>query len=642
VLAQNNWLGNTPGLESDWGTATNWSLGTVPQTNADIVAFLGTGSATVNLAAPYTIQVLGFDATAQAYTITGQPLILDSNQTVSSEVIVVAAGAALQQINVPVVATNSNTAGTIYCRLGSGTNLTLAGGLTMTKEFQVNDQPANSAIPGGTLRINGGHLQFDGNMNVREHATVTLNPATVGGSSELRCTDNNARVNLENPLPGFAGRMVIGTTSSTTHNGRIYLTGEINMPHELRWNAGGTSGTNTADQTYGVDILGPGKVAEHSGPMVFRDLSSGITGTNATYKIDTSDDVLIVSGTISGNAAGYTTPRLQKLGTGIAIFTAANTYPFITEVRAGTLLVNNTSGSGVGGGTFDIYNTSLGGGGNGSISGTLNVRGGATFTVGGDRTAAGFGLGTFTAGTVNFLGTGAGGCTVNFQLKSPTEHDRVVTAGTMQIQGGVNLVVTTVPGFAPAPGQSYDLLDWGTRTGTGTPAARLQLPVLPLGLGWDTTTFATDGRISIIQTGWSYALWLAANFTSAEQADPQISGETADVEGDGETNLMEYAMATPPKSATPLLSRSGPIVNVGGTDYFGIKFRRPKNILDVTYTVQTSTDLTAAPAFSDVLTPLGPIIDNGDGTETVVWYDATPTLPAPEQRYIRIKITKAP
>ena len=75
--AQNNWLGNTPGFENDWGTATNWSLGTVPSTNLDIAAFLATGSATVNLAAPQTVQVLGMDATAQPYTFTGAALTLD-------------------------------------------------------------------------------------------------------------------------------------------------------------------------------------------------------------------------------------------------------------------------------------------------------------------------------------------------------------------------------------------------------------------------------------------------------------------------------------------------------------------------------------------------------------------------------------
>ena len=498
--AQNNWLGNTAGLESDWGTATNWSLGTVPATNLDIAAFLATGSATVNLAAPQTVQVIGFDATAQPYTFTGAALTIDNNQSISSEALVATAGMGAVNFQNPLIFTNSNTSGGGYVRLGSGASVRMSGGVTVIKDVQVNDNPANAASPGGTLRIQGGNLDLQATLLVREHATVTLNPATVSGTGQIRDTDNNSRINIENSLPGYGGSLLIGTSGSTTHNGKIFLTAEgISISSSLLWNAVGASGTNTADQTYGVDIPGAGKVATHSGAMTFGNLTaSGATGTTATYKIDTSDDILFVTGAIGGTATGYTTPKLQKQGAGIAVFSGANTYPFVTEVRAGTLLVNNTSGSGLGGGTFDIFNTALGGGGTGTITGNLNVRALSIFTPGGDPALPGFGLGTFTAGSVNFTGTGTNGSTINFQIKSPAELDRVVTAGAMNIQAAVKLLVTTVAGFSPAPGQSYDLLDWGTRTGTGDLAPLLTLPALGPGILWDKTTFNTNGAVNIV------------------------------------------------------------------------------------------------------------------------------------------------
>ena len=247
------WLGNTLGLESDWATATNWSLGTVPATNADIAAFLATGSATVNLAAPQTVQVIGFDATAQPYTFTGAALTIDNNQSISSEGVVATSGAGAINFQNPILFTNSNTSGGGYVRLGTRANVTMSGGVTIVKDVQFNDNPANAAGPGGALRIQGGHLDLQATLLVREHAIVTLNPATVSGSGQIRDTDNNSRINIENSLPGYGGSLLIGTSGSTSHNGKIFLTAEgINMASGLIWNAGGASGTNTPDQTYGV------------------------------------------------------------------------------------------------------------------------------------------------------------------------------------------------------------------------------------------------------------------------------------------------------------------------------------------------------------------------------------------------------
>ena len=75
--------------------------------------------------------------------------------------------------------------------------------------------------------------------------------------------------------------------------------------------------------------------------------------------------------------------------------------------------------------------------------------------------------------------------------------------------------------------------------------------------------------------------WRRANFTASELANPQISGDAADPDGDGISNLMEYAMGLPPKTrnSNPLNPQ---IVN----GYFTITYSRSKAAKDVAATLQ--------------------------------------------------------
>lgn len=59
---------------------------------------------------------------------------------------------------------------------------------------------------------------------------------------------------------------------------------------------------------------------------------------------------------------------------------------------------------------------------------------------------------------------------------------------------GPTLRVLLISGFVPAAGQRFDVLNWGTLTGSfGT----LELPVLPAGLSWDTSQLYTTGELIV-------------------------------------------------------------------------------------------------------------------------------------------------
>jgi hypothetical protein len=72
--------------------------------------------------------------------------------------------------------------------------------------------------------------------------------------------------------------------------------------------------------------------------------------------------------------------------------------------------------------------------------------------------------------------------------------------GALQASGAVSLAGTllvTNNAFLPAVGSSFDILDWGTLTGT---FSQVTLPSLPAGRAWDTSQLYTTGVISVVST----------------------------------------------------------------------------------------------------------------------------------------------
>ena len=93
----------------------------------------------------------------------------------------------------------------------------------------------------------------------------------------------------------------------------------------------------------------------------------------------------------------------------------------------------------------------------------------------------------------------------------------------------------------------------------------------------------------------TWASWLGSEFSAGEQADALVSGPDADPDGDGRSNVLEYALASSPKTndanvglevftANPIRLRH-PIVNAG----------------DITYTIERSDDLANWTEVSDLV-----------------------------------------
>ena len=123
--------------------------------------------------------------------------------------------------------------------------------------------------------------------------------------------------------------------------------------------------------------------------------------------------------------------------------------------------------------------------------------------------------------------------------------------------------------------------------------------------------------------------WLLANF-GPEPRNPLIAGEMADPDNDSSPNLMEYSLGTNPNLSEPpgyVLDT----VDVEGIDYLRITITRNPAATDVTYTVQTTSDLTDPGSWSDLDTEI--LLDTPTG---LVVRD---TLGGPS-RFIRLRVTR--
>lgn len=227
--------------------------------------------------------------------------------------------------------------------------------------------------------------------------------------------------------------------------------------------AGGTIGMNNTTDGGTVslgELKGIGGLVGLPGVA----LTVGALGTDATF-----------GGTLSAGS-------VTKIGAGTWTLTAASTYSGPTLISAGTIKIDNTSGS-----AFGTGNVTIGGGGKltgaGAFTGSLLNQG--VYAPGNSPA-----LVTLSA----FTQTGTGLLEMEIAgLARGTGYDALNVTGATVFNG--TLRVLFIDGFAPAAGQSFDLFNYGSASGT---FSSLELPSLSGGLAWDTSGLYIDGTLAIV------------------------------------------------------------------------------------------------------------------------------------------------
>ncbi|MBC8008712.1 MAG: hypothetical protein H7067_01285 [Burkholderiales bacterium] len=126
--------------------------------------------------------------------------------------------------------------------------------------------------------------------------------------------------------------------------------------------------------------------------------------------------------------------------------------------------------------------------------------------------------------------------------------------------------------------------------------------------------------------------WRFAAFGAGQLANPAISGNLADPDGDDHCNLLEYALGSEVLSAdvTPLAVA---VVD----NHLALTFRRRLGATDITYTPEVGSDLSGWTSGPSVIEET--IVEaSGDGFETIRARDLT-ALGATPRRFMRLRVT---
>ena len=341
---------------------------------------------------------------------------------------------------------------------------------------------------GGVLQLNGYNQNnsiywgaLSNNLVVPTGQTGTLlcparvaNNGLVGtltGGGIVNLVVDYVRGSLYGDWSAFSGQIYVGPRSGTADfrinnaygyaNAAIYLSNGITM-----YNDNGNGQMTDIGELAGSSgaTLGPGNG----------------NSTNPTWRIGARNTTNNYAGRIVD--AGTTT--LNKIGTGTFILSGvSNTFSGGTTISGGTLLANNTNGSATGYGTVTVMN---GGtlGGTGIISGTVTVNAGGALAPGNP-------IGTLTFSNSLILNT----MSTNYFSITTGPLSNTVAKVLGGLTCGGTLVVNNTGNAPLAEGNSFKLFNAASYSGS---FAGFNLPVLPVGLGWNTGALNTNGVISVV------------------------------------------------------------------------------------------------------------------------------------------------
>jgi autotransporter-associated beta strand protein len=416
----------------------------------------------------------------------------------------------------------------------SATELRITGGTLLSQEGASWSGAANSSVSIGysatnvasLLHVTGGNLNFGGSFMIGAHAGATGENKFLmtGGSitqaiNQIRIGANNGGImevsgGVVNALAGIQFGSS-GVTTTWTTNAVFRLSGgEVNLNNQSFVLNAGNVPTNLTN----LLVMGNGTASSGSLLNFRRFVTTGasaqaeihfngakvVAGTNAGSDflnalpgmttsvkeggvwVDTgsgSNSVTIAANLLSGaiNDGG-----LIKTGARTLNLSGTNTYRGLTQVRVGTLLVN---GSALSSQTVVSQGATLGG------SGSL-----LSVVLEGGTLAPGNSPGLLTAYELN----GSNG-TFQFQLGAPTtrgiSYDAINITNLLTLGANTDFTFEVLDNYNFASGDSYDLFNFGSIDAANFDITKLDIALPTLNsneLTWDTTSFTTDGMVSVV------------------------------------------------------------------------------------------------------------------------------------------------
>ncbi|MCP5533476.1 MAG: autotransporter-associated beta strand repeat-containing protein [Akkermansiaceae bacterium] len=369
----------------------------------------------------------------------------------------------------------------------AGGSVSLSSSRTLTVGALDSNTTFSGAITGAgaLVKTGGGNLTFGGSTANTYTGLTTINEGTLtlAKNDSVTALAGSVVVNAGATLAADSnksGRIADSASITITGAGAQFLFGanQNDTINVLGINDGGTvniggSGSNLRPNG-GITSTGGGSITGSAG-------NGGLNFNGGTRTITVSDNTLAIGVSLSNGG-------LTKDGDGTLSLTASSTYSGDTTVTAGTLLVNNGSGSGTGSGLVNVSTTGTLGG-----SGTI---GGAT-TISGTL-APGNSPGTLSFGSdLGLNGTAILEIELDPTLMTPGGgfNDLLAVTGNLTLDGLLNVTATSGDFLTATLGDTWTLATYGgTLTDNGLSFG--SMPALDVGYSWALDT-STAGSVNL-------------------------------------------------------------------------------------------------------------------------------------------------
>ncbi len=493
------------------GAAATVTVPTVTTNSVGNITFNAAGSSGYNLAAGSSttskINLVGTPTLTVASGVFATNLVVLSGTSftkLGAGTLVLKPGAANVNAGPTIVGAGTLVIGTTTGRLVIPGNLTITNGATVV--MGASEQIADTGI----VTVDGGTYDSGGKSETIGGFVLDNGGQVLSASSSQALTNNGATYDFRSGvvfpnLAGLAG--LIKTTAGTvvltngggsdTFSGPVLISaGVLELGHSGVGN--GLPGvtitiTNSGTLRLGKDtqiqsnatILVAGGTFEllaHNETVstVILDNNGSILNTGSTSKtLTVLTNLEFRSGTCSTKLAGAVT--LIKTNSGTVTVTGANIFSGGASVNAGTLLVNNTAGSGTGTNIVTVKTS-------GTLGGSGIILGAITVQAGGNLAPGNAAIGTLTISNTLTL---AGNTTI--EINKGVGQD-LVEASLSTVNYGGTLTVANVGGALIA-GDTFTNFNAGAFTGnfssiSGSPGVNLAYAFNP-----------TNGVLSVVSTG---------------------------------------------------------------------------------------------------------------------------------------------
>jgi autotransporter-associated beta strand protein len=348
-------------------------------------------------------------------------------------------------------------------------------------------------ISAGTLAVSQGI--FDASGGVQANISVS-------SGAQLK-----ARGTLTGNVGSSSGSTLM-LTGSTIVNGNTAISGTLDVGSQnISFTTGHTTQVTTTNLSGGV-ITAPDGYQVGGNVSGYGTLLAPITNPNTGTQTITASGGTLSLGTFaaSDSLSGYA-GNLAAGSNALNLFSSSYTTLGSSATLAGGSINSfngvrvktgkSLSGFGIVTGPLDNQGTVTGGAAANTLHLTGAVTGPGSFqqnvTFEGSYSPGNSAASVFLSGNTVF----AAPSRLNMELGGTTlgaAYDHITDTGLLTLGGTLN--VSLISAFAPAAGQSFDLLDFDPAQTTGTFNA-IELPALATGLSWNASRLHIDGTLSV-------------------------------------------------------------------------------------------------------------------------------------------------